>query len=132
MYKVEVTLKKEEILTLVSNILHYNLLRIPNQTIFNMVSHLSEALTANIKVFISVVLICNGLIKMILSANLLMRKMLAFPIAMVFLLLLLIYEIIQLFYTPSIYLALFILFDAIIVIVIWREYVYLKKNHKLH
>ncbi len=127
-----VILKKEHILRLISHILNYNLFNIPNETISRWVTEISNALTTNIKIFISIILICNGAIKIILATSLLLKKLFAFPLAVAFLIILLLYQIIQMFYTPSLYLGLFNLFDSAVILVIWLEYQHLKKTKGFH
>ena len=127
---VFILLKKEVLIRIISHIFHYDLFDIPNKVILKWVTAISNALTTNVQIFISIVLIGSGLIKMVISFNLLRRKIAIFPIAIGFLLLLYIYQIIQMFYTPSIFMYLFNLFDAIVILVIYLEYRHLKKNRE--
>lgn len=123
-----VILKTPKLIDIISDILNYNIFHIPNDTIFDWVEKVSHALDTHVKVFIAILLIGNGVIKIALSINLLIRKLIVFPISIFFLILLLIYQTLQFIHTPSIYLFLFNLYDTIIIYVIWREYLYLKKQ----
>jgi len=126
-----ITLKKQSILNIVSSILHYKLFNIPNATLFKWVNEFSHIFTTDFRIFVSIVLICNGFIKVLISVSLLMKKLVAFPLAVGFLILLLIYQIIQIFYSPSYLLIILTGFDIIVIILIWKEYLFLKKNKKM-
>lgn len=128
---VFIILKKQHIINILSRFFHYDLFNIPNQTILKWVTYISNGLTTNIKIFISVVLICSGFIKILLSVSLLLRKLIAFPIALGFLVVLFIYQMAQMFYTPSLFLNFFNFFDAIVILVIWREYIHLKRTREM-
>lgn len=124
---VFVFLKNADIIDLISKFLHYNLFKISNEKILDWVTYLSREFTTSIHIFISVILICSGFTKLVLALTLLMRKLFAFPFTLIFLCLLLIYQIVQTFYTPSLILYAFNIIDFIVILVIWREYIHLKK-----
>lgn len=126
---VFVILKKQHILDIIFGFLNYDLFKIPNETILEWVTYVSNELTTSVKILISMILICNGVIKIVLSINLLLKNLVAFPISIAFLIILLIYQIIQTFYTPSLFLNLFNVFDFIVILLIWREYTRLKKQN---
>lgn len=127
-----IILDTDTIVEMWSRLLHYNLFHIHNVEILKLVTAASNALTTNVKVFISTILICNGFAKVTMAVPLFFRKLYAFPISLIFLVILLIYSIVQTFYTPSIYLTLFNIFDAAVILVIWLEYLHLKKTKKFH
>lgn len=104
--------------------------QIPNETILKWVNAFSQALSTNMRVFISVILIGNGLIKIVMAIALLMRKYGAFPWSLFFLIVLYIYQIIQTIESPSWFLYFFDAFDLAIILVIWKEYLRLKKEKK--
>lgn len=125
-------LTKESIVNIISSFLEYDIFEIPNQTLIRWITDISHALTSNIKIFISIVLIGSGFIKFILSINLLLRKLIAFHIGFAFLITLFIYQIVQMFFTPRPFLFAMNAFDGIVIFLIWRQYVHLKKIHGFH
>ncbi len=125
-------LKKEHLLNLISKISHYNVLNISNHTFHKLANAASKVFETDIKNFIIVVLVCNGFIKIVIAGSLFLRIKRAFPYALVFLFALLVYQVVQMFYSPSLFLWLFNAFDALVILVIWAEYEHLKKTRKLH
>ncbi|MBI2743904.1 MAG: DUF2127 domain-containing protein [Chlamydiales bacterium] len=123
-----VFLKKQGVLDSISKVLHYNLFKISNESVLDFVDYMSQMLSTSTFIFISAILIGNGVVKMLVSVGLLLRKFLAFIVAIVFLMLLLVYQIVECFYTPSLVLDMFTLFEALVIYVIWREYRYLKRT----
>jgi uncharacterized membrane protein len=123
-------LEKEVILKLIIDFLSYDLFKIPNKTVLELATTVSHDLDTSIRNFIIAVLIGNGFIKIAFAIGLLLRKMFIFPISIIFLIGLLIYQIIQTFYTPSLYLIFFNLFDFAVIVVIWLQYIHLKKSKK--
>lgn len=104
---------------------------ISNETILNWVTAFSHALQTNVRVFITIILIGNGLIKIVMAIALLMRKYAAFPWSLFFLIVLYIYQIVQTIQSPSWFLYFFDAFDLAIILVIWKEYRRLKKDGKI-
>jgi len=123
-------LNRENILNLLSHIYDYNMLDISNHTFLSLATAVSKAFETNVKNFIIVILVCNGFVKIGMSISLFMRYLKVFPVALVFLSVLFVYQIVQLFYTPSLFLILFNVFDALVILVIWAEYNQLKKSRK--
>jgi uncharacterized membrane protein len=125
-------LPKESLLELFERFLKSEkVFQFPNETIQNWVISASHALNTNLRLFISIILIGNGVIKIILSISLLLRKFIAFPIALIFLVGLYIYQIIQTVYTPTFLLYFLDVFDLFVIAVVWKEYLRLKKERKI-
>lgn len=126
-------LKKESILKMISTFLkHEKTFQIPNETILKWVTSISHVLSTNLRLFLSIILIGNGIIKIVLSISLLLRKYIAFPIALIFLTGLYVYQIVQTIYTPSPFLYFLDAFDLAVILVILKEYMRLKKEKKFH
>jgi uncharacterized membrane protein len=125
-----VFLDKPKIIQIISKILHYNVFNISNKTISLLVSQASEALDTSIYVFIAIFLLGNGLFKIVLCFGLYFQKRLAFNLGIVFLIALLIYQIVQSFYTFSYTLIFFNVLDSLVILSIWQEYIYLQKSRK--
>lgn len=123
-----VFLDKPTIIQILSNILHYNVFNVSNKTISNLVSQASEALDTSIYVFIAICLLGNGLFKIVLCSGLYFQKRMAFILGVVFLIALLIYQIVQSFYTFSYTLIFFNILDFLVILSIWQEYIYLKES----
>jgi uncharacterized membrane protein len=105
--------------------------QISNETILKWVTAFSDALQTNVRVFITIILIGNGIIKIVMAIALLMRKYAAFPWSLFFLVLLFVYQIVQTIQSPSWFLYFFDAFDFAIILVIWKQYLLLKKDNKI-
>jgi uncharacterized membrane protein len=87
-------------------------------------------LSINTKHFASVYLLTYGIAKMGLVAGLLRGKLWAYPTALGLLGLFLCYQLYWLFHTHSLGLALVSLLDLVILLLIWRDYQFLKARRR--
>lgn len=121
-------LNQASILNFFSHVVGYHVFRIPNRLILKWVEYISAHLTTDVRTFIAIILIISGLAKVILSINLVLRKLWAFPVAIAFLFLLIIYQTYKSFYFYSLPIQILNLVDVLIIIFIWKEYLYLKST----
>jgi uncharacterized membrane protein len=84
--------------------------------------HLLNSLSLNTKVFASVYLVSHGLVKVFLVYALWREKLWAFPVALWFIALFVVYQIYRFTHTHSIALLIFALIDVCVAWFIWREY----------
>ena len=78
--------------------------------------------------FGAIYLLLHGATKVFLAVSLLQRKLWAYPLGIIFLVLFLIYQLYRYSYTHSIFLLLLSAFDSAIILLIWNEYRYLEKH----
>jgi uncharacterized membrane protein len=79
-------------------------------------------LTHSTDVFVSIYLLAHGLINGFLAYNLFRNRLWAYPVAIGFTLLVLIYEVYRLAHTHSLILLVFTLFDPIFIALTWHEW----------
>jgi uncharacterized membrane protein len=92
----------------------------------NAVQHFSEGT----KYFASIYLVIHGLIKIFLVANLLQKRLWAYPLSLWFLGAFIVYQCYRFTHTHSIWLVLLTVMDLVVVILIWREYRWCKQTKK--
>ena len=84
--------------------------------------HLLNSLSLNTKLFASAYLVSHGLVKVFLVYALWREKLWAFPVALWFIALFVVYQIYRFTHTHSIALLIFALLDVCVAWFIWREY----------
>ncbi len=84
--------------------------------------HLLNSLSLNTKLFASIYLIGHGLVKIFLVYALWREKLWAFPVALWFIALFVVYQIYRFTHTHSIALLILALLDVCVAWFIWREY----------
>jgi uncharacterized membrane protein len=84
--------------------------------------HLLDSLSLNTKLFASIYLIGHGLVKIFLVYALWREKLWAFPVALWFIALFVVYQLYRFTHTHSIALLIFALLDVCVAWFIWREY----------
>ncbi|MBU6410629.1 MAG: DUF2127 domain-containing protein, partial [Verrucomicrobia bacterium] len=102
----------------------------PKDFIANHIITFFQHLSINTEHFASVYLLTYGVVKMGLVVGLLRGKLWAYPAALVVLGLILCYQFSRLFHTHSLGLGLLSLLDLIILLLIWRDYQYLKARRR--
>lgn len=100
----------------------HELVEDPQDLAANTLRHAAAQLSAGARLFGSVYLIAHGLIKVGVVAGVLRGRRWAYPVAIGFLGLFIIYQIYRLSYSFSPGLLLLTLFDTLIVALVWREY----------
>jgi uncharacterized membrane protein len=107
---------------LVATLTQHELVEDPHDWIANALRQAVAQLSTNTKLFGSVYLIAHGLTKIVLVAGVLRGKLWAYPAAIGFLCLFIVYQIYRASYQPSPGLVLLTLIDVVIVCLLWREY----------
>lgn len=100
----------------------------PHDFIANGIVQFASSFSADAKTFIAAYLLVHGAVKIFLVVNLLRGKLWAYPIAMGFLGIFLVYQIDRLLYGFSIWFFVLSIFDAILLFLVWHEYRW-KKGH---
>jgi uncharacterized membrane protein len=93
--------------------------------------HLLASLSLDTKLFASVYLVGHGLIKIFLVYALWREKLWAFPVALWFIALFVVYQLYRFAHTHSIALLIFALLDVCVAWFIWREYLARKAGLQL-
>ncbi|KPV48580.1 hypothetical protein SE17_37320 [Kouleothrix aurantiaca] len=94
----------------------------PHDLLANALRHAAAQFSASAELFASIYLIAHGLIKLALAVALLRGKPWAYPAALGFLGLFILYQLYRLSYSYSLGLALLTAFDVLVVVLVWREY----------
>ncbi|TMB72624.1 MAG: DUF2127 domain-containing protein, partial [Deltaproteobacteria bacterium] len=84
--------------------------------------HLVHNLSSDTKLFVSAYLVAHGLIKVFLVASLLRKKLWAYPTALWFLGIFLLYQLYRFSHTHSLGLLALSAFDLFVASLVWREY----------
>ena len=108
--------------SLVRWLLAHELSSEPHDWIAKATAHLLDSLSLDTKLFASVYLIGHGLVKIFLVYALWREKLWAFPIALWFIALFVVYQLYRYTHTHSIALLIFALVDVGVAWFIWREY----------
>lgn len=102
-------------------LVHNELIEDPNDFFASHVRALTNA-SHDAQVFGGLYLIAHGVVKAFLSAGLLRNKAWAYPAAILFFSLFILYDLIRIFATHSIPLTFLAVFDAIVLGLVWYEY----------
>ena len=108
--------------SLVRWLLAHELSSEPHDWLAKATAHLLDSLSLDTKLFASVYLIGHGLIKICLVYVLWREKLWAFPVALWFLALFVVYQLYRYTHTHSIALLIFAFIDVCVALFIWREY----------
>jgi uncharacterized membrane protein len=108
--------------SLVRWLLAHELSSEPHDWLAKATAHLLDSLSLDTKLFASAYLIGHGLVKIFLVYALWREKLWAFPIALWFLSLFVVYQLYRYTHTHSIALLIFALIDVCVAWFIWREY----------
>lgn len=100
----------------------HELVEDPQDLVASALRQAASQLSASTQLFGGIYLIAHGLIKIGIVAAVLSGRRRAYPVAIGFLVLFIIYQLYRLSYHYSIGLLLLTLFDMLIVWLIWREY----------
>ncbi len=100
----------------------------PTDFVATHVVHFFQHLSVNTKYFAAIYLLVYGIVKIGLVAGLLRGKLWAYPTALIVLGLFLAYQIYRFSHTHSLLLGFFSLIDLAILVLIWRDYRYLKTH----
>src|SRR6266481_1194514 len=94
----------------------------PTDRVATLLQRIVHELTADTKLFISGYLIIHGVIKVLLVAGLLGRRLWAYPVSLWFLAAFIAYQMYRFLFTHSLWLIALTVLDLIVAFLIWREY----------
>lgn len=109
------------------NLFRHELLEDPHDLVVNFIINLFWNLSPSLELLIALYLLINGAIKLGLIVALWKEKLIAYPIAMIFFSLFVIYQIYRYVLTPSWILIILTILDLIIIFLSYKEYNHLKK-----
>ncbi|HEU4909617.1 MAG TPA: DUF2127 domain-containing protein [Propionibacteriaceae bacterium] len=94
----------------------------PNDVVARYLLHTANGLTGNAVIFGAVYLLVHGAVKVVLVVALLLNKLWAYPSMITILLIFIGYQLYRIALNPSTGLIALTVFDALIVVLTWREY----------
>lgn len=94
----------------------------PKDLVANYILKLAKNFSADTQFFIIFYLISHGIVKVFLSASLLKRKLWAFPAAIGFFSIFLLYQLYRFFLNYSLLMLLLSIFDIAVIYLTWLEY----------
>nr|WP_256127885.1 DUF2127 domain-containing protein [Arthrobacter sp. SDTb3-6] len=102
----------------------------PNDFLATHILHGAEGLTSHVVLFTALYLLAHGIVKVVLVTALLMDALWAYPWMIVVLAIFILYQLYQLTRTPSIGLLSLTVFDILIVVLTWHEYLRHRRRRK--
>jgi uncharacterized membrane protein len=94
----------------------------PNDLVARYLLHTADGLTGSAVIFGAVYLLVHGAVKIGLVIALLLNKLWAYPCMIIVLLIFIGYQLYRIVLQPSVALVVLTVFDALIVMLTWREY----------
>lgn len=119
---------KGTIAHLTSQLTKGELARDPHNFVANHIAHAGAHLAHGQHTFAAIFLLTHGVVKVGLVGALLLKKHWAYPVGIVILGILLLYQLYQLVVTPGIGMALLSVLDAAIIWLIWREWQHVRAD----
>ena len=116
-----------EITKIVSQMIQREFLEDPRDYVANIAQHYLPYFSEHSQSFAAFYLLSHGVIKIFLAIGLLRNKLWAYPAAIVFFILFILYQVYRYTYTQSSFLILLTIFDLIVVGLTWHEYKIVKK-----
>jgi len=113
---------------LVSALTQHELGRDPNDVIANYIIRSEQSLSVGAEIFASIYLISHGAVKIFLVASLWRGRLWAYPLAIIFLILFILYQVYRFGYSHSTWLIFLSVFDVLVVVLIWIEYKHLRES----
>ena len=111
-----------EITKVVSQMIQREFLEDPRDLVANVVQHYLPYFSEHSQLFAAYYLLSHGIIKIFLAVGLLRNKLWAYPAAIVFFVLFILYQVYRYTYAPSSLLIFLTIFDLIVVALTWHEY----------
>ena len=111
-----------EITKVVSQMIQREFLEDPRDLVANVVQHYLPYFSGHSQLFAAYYLLSHGIIKIFLAVGLLRDKLWAYPAAIVFFILFILYQVYRYTYAPSSLLIFLTIFDLIVVALTWHEY----------
>ena len=103
----------------------------PNDYIASHIQPVVVFLAGNLKAYAVIYLVGHGLINIFLFIGILKNKLWAYKASIVFMSLFIVYQIYKIIISHSIWLLGLTILDLVMIWLIWHEYNYLKKHHRL-
>ena len=101
----------------------------PRDYVANIAQHYLPYFSDHSQSFAAFYLLSHGIIKIFLAIGLLRNRLWAYPAAIVFFILFILYQVYRYTYTQSSFLILLTVFDLIVVGLTWHEYKIVKRFH---
>ena len=111
-----------EITKVVSQMIQREFLEDPRDLVANVAQHYLPYFSGHSQSFAAFYLLSHGIIKIFLAVGLLRDKLWAYPAAIVFFILFILYQVYRYTYAPSSLLIFLTIFDLIVVALTWHEY----------
>lgn len=115
-------IKPQTINSIVMALTQRELAEDPKDLLSNLIFQTAHDLSLSAKLFGAIYLLSHGIVKVILVISLLRNKLWAYPATIIFLVIFIFYQIYRFSHTHSLWLALFTLFDMMVVWLVWKEY----------
>jgi uncharacterized membrane protein len=103
----------------------------PTDRVATLLQRIVHELTADTKLFVSGYLIVHGVIKVLLVAGLLGRRLWSYPVSLWVLAAFIAYQMYRFLFTHSLWLIALTVLDLIVAFLIWREYQEVRKQISL-
>src|SRR6266478_827410 len=100
----------------------------PTDRVATFLQRIVHELTADTKLFISGYLVIHGIIKVLLVAGLLGRRLWSYPVSLSFLAAFIVYQVYRFLFTHSLWMIALTILDLIVAFLIWREYEQVRKE----
>ena len=121
-------LGKSELTATAALLTRHELSEDPHDVIANYIMNAIHHISTNTTIFAAIYLLIHGLIKIGLVAALWNNKLWAFPTAILFLFAFLSYQLYRFFISQSPALLILSVTDAVIILLVWHEYNYIKEH----
>lgn len=115
----------------ISSMIQGELLEDPSDIVANFLQPLVPYLHAHSQLFAAIYFLSHGVIKISLVIGLLKNKLYAYPAALVFLSLFMVYQIYRFSLTGSVAMLFLTIFDLLVVVLVWHEYRLVKNRERL-
>jgi uncharacterized membrane protein len=102
----------------------------PHDSFANYLLHTAQNLSIGAQTFAAVYLLAHGVIKLWLIVGLLRQKLWYYPTAIAVFALFIVYQLYRFTFTHSILLLLITIIDAIVIMLTWHEWKYLRRGAK--
>lgn len=116
---------------LANTITHGELARDPNDLVANFILDSVQQLGAGTQHFMAYYLVSHGIVKLWLIVGLLRTKLWYYPIAIAVFGLFILYQLYRFDSTHSFWLLLITAVDALVIVLTWHEYRYIRRMHKV-
>ncbi|MBU6141530.1 DUF2127 domain-containing protein [Patescibacteria group bacterium] len=106
----------------------HELLEDPQDLVANFARHLLPTLSSSTRLFAALYLLSHGIIKVLIVAGLLTKRLWSYPLSIGVLALFIVYQLYQYTFTHLWGLLALSAFDAFIIVLVWHEYRYLSRQ----